>query len=283
MSFEYNPMRSLIFIRVAREQYRHKLRHWLYRYHIADSISQFGPYVSKYAFYPALPVPAGGELFGAHNFMLTEHYWMVSDFDPHVKNKTFTEFFPPDVLRWQGNIPDTAPGSLPENLDGDRAREADCAAADSTTSPFVFAFVPVWWDEDLKGKGRTPEDGPNYRWMTLISYPDGVSQEEGDKWFFDDFIPVFNTHPSTTRILTSRVLSEVNNCNYNRLFEIWFDGPEEWAAVINKAKEGVPKPSWATVDSFPYLPKYTGYVSLFLGDIAESDNMTQYRGYITMR
>jgi hypothetical protein len=283
MAIAFDPMRSLIFIRVAKEQYRHKLRHWLYRYHIADSIAQFEPYVSKYTFYPALPVPPGGEEFGAHNFQLTEHYWMVSDFDPAVKNKTFTEFFPPEVLRWQGNIPDVDPGSLPGNLDGDRAREADCAAADSTTSPFIFAFVPVWWDEELKGKGRTAEDGANYRWMTLISYPEGVSGEEGDKWFFGEFIPVFQNHPAATRILTSKVRQDVNHCPYHRLFEIWFDGPEEWAAAIRKAKDEVSKPAWATLDAFPYLSKYTGYASLFLSDIAESDNLTQYRGYITMR
>jgi hypothetical protein len=283
MAYEFNPKRSLIFVRVAKEEYRHKLRHWLYQYHIPNSISQFEPYVSKYAFYAALPTPPGGDDYGAHNNHLAEHYWLVSNFDARVRNKIFTEFFPPDVLRWQGNIPDVDPGSLPENVDGDRAREADCSAADDTTSPFIFAFVPVWWEDDLKGAGRTVEDGPNYRWMTLIKYPDNISVDEGDEWFFGEFAPAFVNHTSTTRFLTSRVLREENNCPFHRLFEIWFDGPEEWNAAVRAAATKVKKPEWSTKDVWPYFNRFSEIASMFLSDIAESDNLAQYRGYITMR
>ena len=76
-----------------------------------DSISQFGPYVSKYAFYPALPTPPGGERFGTVRMQLTEHYWLAN--------------------------------------------------------PNDFAFVPVWWEEDFKGEGRTVEDGSDYRWQFM--------------------------------------------------------------------------------------------------------------------
>jgi hypothetical protein len=34
-----------------------------------------------------------------------------------------------------------------------------------TTDLFLFVFVPLVWEEDLKGKKRTVEDGPNYRWF----------------------------------------------------------------------------------------------------------------------
>ena len=30
MSFEFRPMRSLIFVDCVREEYRHRLQHWLY-------------------------------------------------------------------------------------------------------------------------------------------------------------------------------------------------------------------------------------------------------------
>lgn len=104
----FEPMRSLIYVDCAKEDYRVKLENWLYKYHIPDSISQFGPYVSKYAFYSALPVPEGGERFGAVKMQLTEHYWLanpnnIAQFDHH---KALTEYFPPDVLKWQGNLPD---------------------------------------------------------------------------------------------------------------------------------------------------------------------------------
>jgi hypothetical protein len=277
----------LIFLRVAREEYRHRLRHWLYRCHIPDSISQFEPYVSKYAYYPAFPPPPGSEAFGAHNLALTEHYWNFPDPNlPHGgepgKTKTLAEYFPPDVLRWQGNIPDIDPSDTEENLNADTARRTN-AFIEENVSPFVFAFVPPWWEKDLKGAGRTVEDGPNYRWLFLVKYPDGVSEEEGDAWLVDRALPAFADCPETTRILTSKVRQDVNGCAFSRCVEIWFDGPDEWEAAVARAATQIEKPVWASKDAFPYLKRFAEIVSLFLGDIAECNNLMQYRGYITMR
>ena len=58
MAVSYQPMRSLIYVDVVKEDYRHKLKHWLHRYHIADSISQFGPYVNQIRLLPGPSHPA---------------------------------------------------------------------------------------------------------------------------------------------------------------------------------------------------------------------------------
>ena len=50
--FKFEPMRSLIYVDCACEDYRPSLQRWLYKTHIPESISQFEPYVTKYAFYP---------------------------------------------------------------------------------------------------------------------------------------------------------------------------------------------------------------------------------------
>ena len=224
MTVAYQPLRSLIYVDVVREDYRHKLKHWLHRYHIADSISQFGPYVSKYAFYPALPTPPEGERFGTVRMQLTEHYWMINPFQDELKVKTITEYMPMDILKWQGTIPDTDE-QLTTNIDGDTHRSS---GGDNEMPPFIFAFVPVWWEEDFKGKERTVEDGPNYRWQFVLKYPDSVSGEEGDDWLFKEVIPEFKKMPEVTRILSSKILRDVNNCPYHRLMEMWFDGPSDW-------------------------------------------------------
>jgi hypothetical protein len=270
-------MRSLIYVDVVKEKYRHRLQHWLYKTHIPDSISQFGPYVAKYAFYNALPVPPEGERFGPCRMQLTEHYWNVNPFTECVTNHAFTEVFPLDVLKWQGNMPDN---DVSANLCGDDARTA---GGDNGTAPFVFAFVPVWWEEDFKGKKRTVAEDPNYRWQIALRYPEGVSPEEGDRWFYEEMVPKFTGMPEVTRFLTSRVMQDVNHCPMQRIVEIWFEGPEEWyqAAVVKSAQ--IRKPDWATADRFPYLKPRQEFMSIFLTDIAASDNMSQYRGYITMR
>ena len=45
----YQPMRSLLYVDLGKEEYRVKLEHFLYKTHIPESISIFEPYVSKYA------------------------------------------------------------------------------------------------------------------------------------------------------------------------------------------------------------------------------------------
>lgn len=285
MSLEFKPMRSLIYVDVVKEDYRHMLKHWLYKHHISDSISQFGPYVTKYAFYPALPTPQEGDRFGTHRMQLTEHYWLINPMSAEIKNKALTEYFPMDVLKWQGTIPDdnkvaVLEGEEVDNVEGDDARST---GGNNGCPPFIFAFVPVCWEEDIKGAQRTVEDGPNYRWQFVMKYPEGVSMEEGDKWFYEEVIAKFKDMPDVLRILTSKIIQEVNGCTYQRVVEMWFNCPSAWyrSAVVN-AKE-IKKPSWAQYDEFPYLKPKFEISSLFLTDIAESDNFSQYRGYITMR
>ena len=167
MSVEFRPMRSVIYVDVCREEYRHRLQHWLYGHHIQDSISNFGPYVTKYAFYNALPVPPEGERFGTRRMQMTEHYWLVNEMEPEMRNKAIAEYMPMDVLRWQGCVPDT--DETPhENLDGDVGRSI---GGDNGCPPFVFAHVPISWEEDFKGKGRMVCDGPNYRWRLVHPVP----------------------------------------------------------------------------------------------------------------
>jgi len=285
MAIQFQPMRSLIYVDVVKEDYRHMLKHWLYYHHVPESMAQFGPYVSKYAFYPALPTPPEGDRFGAHRMQLTEHYWLVNPMESSFKNKALSEFFPIDVLKWQGNIPDDEivqilEGEETTKVGGDDARTT---GGNNGCPPFIFAFVPICWEEDFKGANRTIEDGPNYRWQFVMKYPDGVSIEEGDKWFYEEVVPKFQAMPDVLRMLSSKIIQEINECPYQRVVEMWFNCPSAWyRSVVENAKE-IKKPSWAKYDQFPYLQPKFEISSLFLTDTAESDNYTQYRGYIPMR
>ncbi|MBP2651657.1 MAG: acetyl-CoA hydrolase [Firmicutes bacterium] len=264
MGLEFNPMRSLIYVDCIKEQYRHKLQHWLYYHHIPESIAQFQAYVSKYAFYPALPVPPEGERFGGYKMQLTEHYWLVNPMSKELEIRAFHEYFPLEALKWQGTIPEDA---LEEQmLDGDSARST---GGDNGMPPFIFAFLPISWETDIKGSGRTMEDGPNYRWQFVLKYPEGVSLEEGDKWFFEKVVPVFERASEVSRILTSKVIQSVNGCPFQRAVEMWFDGPNEWHKIAVEAAAAIEKPAWASCGKFPYLKPKFEIASLFLTDIAK--------------
>ena len=114
--FKFEPMRSLIYVDCVSEDYRPKLQRWLYKTHIPDSISQFEPYVTKYAFYPSFPIPPQGDRFGYARMQLTEHHWLVSDLDPRLEIKAIAETFPMDVLVWQGQIPAAASYRCPDRF-----------------------------------------------------------------------------------------------------------------------------------------------------------------------
>lgn len=278
MSIDFEPMRSLIYTDVVKEEYRHKLLHWHVYHHVEESISQFGPYVTKYAFYPAMPTPSEGERFGTVRFHMTEHYWLINPFQELLKNKAFTEFFPPDVMKWQGTIPDIEDGPT-GNMDGDAAR----ATGGKDMPPFLFVFLPLCWEDDLKGAGRTAVDGPNYRWSWTVACPEGISEKDFDDWMFGTVLPVFEKNPLVNRILTSKVKREVNGTPFHRVVEMWFDGPEEWHKAAVEGTKSLEKPAWATQDAFPFLRPGFECKSVFLPDIPYRDNLVQHNGWITMR
>lgn len=279
MSVEFRPMRSIIYVDVVKEKYRHLLQHWLYGHHIQDSISKFGPYVTKYAFYNALPTPPEGGRFGTRRMQMTEHYWLLNEHTSDMDVNAFTEFMPLDALRWQGTVPDT--DELPdENIEGDAGRST---GGDNGCPPFIFAHVPINWEEDFKGKGRMVSHGPNYRWQFVIKYPDEITAGEGERWFHEEVVPYFQGRPEVTRFLSSRIMQDVLGCKFHRLVEMWFEGPDEWfAAAVTHANE-LKKPGWAQQELFPFLTSNYNIVGMFLTDIPANDNLTQFKGYITMR
>jgi hypothetical protein len=126
-------------------------------------------------------------------------------------------------------------------------------------------------------------DGPNYRWQFVLQYPDGLSEAEGEKWFHEEFVPHFQNCPQVNRFLSSRIMKDVVGCTFDRLVEMWFDGPEEWHQAAVEGTKSWKAPAWAQQPRFPFLKPQFNIVGMFLTDIPTSDNLTQYRGYITMR
>ena len=280
--FKFEPMRSLIYVDCAKEDYRPSLNRWLYKTHVPESISQFEPYVTKYAFYPTFPIPPEGNRFGYARMQLTEHHWLVSDLDPRLGIKALAETFPPDVLVWQGNLPASAITGKQIETEGDAGNEARQTAVEDA-NPFIFCFLPMWWEEDIKGKGRTIEDGANYRWNVSIGFPDGVDKAEGEKWLREQVIPIFEKAPECHRILLSRVKKDVNGCVMDFVMEFWFENQSGWYKVAVEDTKALAKPSWAEQDAFPFLKPYHRICSGAVPDFTMSNNFVNYHGYIPMR
>jgi hypothetical protein len=280
--FKFEPMRSFIYVDVAKEDYRPNLERWLYKTHIPDSIAQFEPYVTKYAFYPSYQMPPEGERFGYARMQITEHHWLVSDLDPRLGIKAVAEVFPPETLVWQGNLPESVLMGKPDAEDGDVGNEARKTNVEGG-NPFIFAFAPMWWEQDIKGKGRTIEDGPNYRWNFTIGFPEGVDKAEGEKWLFEEVVPIFKAAPECTRILASKVKKDINGCVMDYVLEIWFANQSGWYKAAVEGTKNLKKPSWAQQDQFPFLKPYHNIIGACVSDFTMSNNLKNYNGYLARR
>ncbi|XKM14046.1 hypothetical protein RCS94_02470 [Orbaceae bacterium ac157xtp] len=272
---KFEPMRSIIMVSVRDDSDLPKAYRWLYKYHVPESISQFQPYVTKYATYRALPLPKEAEKFGTYNWIMTEHYWQINPFNTSStatpNGIAFRETFSKEYLEITRQPSD---GEL---------RPSEWVGTQKGFHPTVFAFMPMFWEWDIKGSERTIEDGANYRWLIAFKYPDGVSVEEGDKWFKEVFLAELAKLPEVNRILSNRVLATPKVGPFQRVAEIWFDNSKQWEQAMAKISNNVTKPDWAKYDQFPYMEPYKDFVGLFLLDRPESDHLTQYRGYISTR
>jgi hypothetical protein len=274
MSKDFTPMRSFILNCVRDDSDLPAAYRWLYKHHVADSMSQFAPYVTKYASYRALPTPPDGGNFGTYNWIMTEHYWLFNPF-PAVgstsRGLAFAEYWPDNFLE----ITNQPPAKELRNPQWQGSKEG--------YHPIVFAFVPVFWENDFKGCQRTIEDGPNFRWLVAFKYPDGISKEEGDEWFLNQLAPQLTELPELNRFVSSKVLDAPRCSPFHRVAELWFDNSRAWHKAIVGNQHKFVKPSWAKYSQFPYLEPYADFTGIFLLDRPESDHLQQFRGYVTTR
>lgn len=268
-------MRSFILVSVRDDSDLPAAYRWYYKHHVPDSISQFAPYVTRYAAYRALPLPEGADDFGTYNWLMVEHYWLINPF--HTSSTSA-----PNGLAFRESFTKEYLEITRQPTDGD-LRPNTWVGTREGYHPTVFAFAPLFWEDDFKGEGRTIEDGPNFRWLVFLKYPEDVSREEGDRWFREELAPQFASLPEVTRLISSRVLDAPRTGPFQRVAEIWFRDSKQWEKAIAQMGSKVEKPSWARWNQFPYLEPYKDFVGEFLLDTPESNHLEQYRGYITTR
>lgn len=277
MSFipEYRPMRSFILNNVRSDNDRPKAFRWLYKQHIPESISQFLPYCTKYSTYHALPLPKDAERFGSYNWIMTEHYWNFNIFQDkntgHGKGLAFSEAYPDDFMEITCQPPSNV------------LRQAGWQGSKDGYHPIVFCFAPIFWEDDFKGSDRQTDDGANFRWLYFLSYPEGVSQEEGDQWFHEVFAKEAIEMPEVIRFMSSKLLDAPKINPFCRVVELWFEDSNAWHKAMVENGHKFTKPEWATENTFPFFDPYKDITGIFIMDRPDSDHLNQWRGYITTR
>ena len=105
-------------------------------------------------------------------------------------------------------------------------------------------MVPAMPTEDFLGKEPTPEEVPILRWYQAMKYPDGVSEEDGEKWYLEVHSQEAKEQPGLLRYVSHRT---VDDCPFptpwRRVNELWYEGVDAWRkAVIDSPPKYTPPP-----------------------------------------
>jgi len=228
-----------------------KMNRWLFKDHAPDTVSQNGPILQRYTTYRALPIPRGGELYGAYNWRMTEHYWREDPFgEKQLEHGTaLQEIWCEGYNEAVGNPAETD-------------QRADWRANDPKAHPPAFVFCNHRPDDDFKGAGITVAQGPFYRFVVTFKYPDGVSDEAGEEWLYQKFVPEVCKQKDLLRFFSYKAIPPITS-PFKRVMELWYKDSNTW---INNWVDNVP-----AIEALSSLVPYKDMVCIFLEEHPEQN------------
>lgn len=200
---------------------------WYFRYHSKEVVRYVGPWLRRYETYKSYPPPEEAKRFGAVGGFTTElWYASVSDFIEAGANfKTYT---PP-------------PGGW-----------------DLALGPVTI--VPAVPSEYFLGRELVPPEKPILRWYRIIKYPEGVSLEDGEKWYLEIYVKEIMKQVGLLKYISHRVLEQPPiKTPWHRVEELWYENMDAWHRTVIESPPYYSKPSWDKVEPFVDM------VSTFVG------------------
>lgn len=148
-------------------------------------------------------------------------------------------------------------------------------------------IVPVNPQEIYLQGHAPPKETPYFRWVIYSRYPDGVSQEEGDKWFLETHVKELAKVAGLRRYVGYRTIPmgtgadspsrrdakqiQDDRPRYTRVEELWFDDYSSWRKAFMENAPTFTQPKWAA--EFPHAD----YVSTFIGENPDVDFINDQR------
>lgn len=235
------------------------MERWYYRDHAAEIVRRYGPWLTRHESYLPVPVPLEVKSYGFYNWRTTEGWW------------------------W--GIPEAGPkGTFSFTVPPVWPKVATC-------------FTPGQPTEDFLGSELQPREKNVLRWYILLKYPDGVSTEEGEKWFLNIHVKEMMKQPGLYRFFSYKVIKEPISLpgtwapgktpppdtiinSWDRLCELWYENFDNWhESVVNSPPEYT-KPSWAKYEIYPFFEPYVDFVSTFILERPNDEFLRDSRGYL---
>jgi hypothetical protein len=151
------------------------LDRWYFQTHSRETVRMMGPWMRRYESYRALDAPKEAERFNVVRYRMTESMVAnIEDREEMAPRKRPTTLWPQS----------DAPGPFMFKL-------AKIAVLANPTETFVGQWPPF-------------RDKPYFRWMMMIRYPEGVSLEEGERWYLEVHAQEAKTMPGLLRFVSYR-------------------------------------------------------------------------------
>lgn len=234
------------------------MERWYHRDHSAEIARRYGPWLARHESYLPVDAPADARAFGFYNWRVTEAWWR--------------------------EVPSPGPqGALSFTLPPVWPTVATC-------------FVPPQPTEDFLGAYLQPHEKVGVRWVMLLKYPEGVSREEGERWFLETHAPETMKQPGLYRYFSYQVIQEPIGLPgvwppgaspppgsyhpaWDRVSELWYETFSDWRRSVIESPPRYTKPAWATWDAYPFVKPFEGLVSSFLLERPNDEFLRDLRSY----
>ena len=138
--------------------------------------------------------------------------------------------------------------------------------AETTEVEPCHILVPARPTEDFLGKEPALEEGTVMRWFCVFRYPQGVSLEEGERWYLDTHSREVKEHPGLLRYVSHRALENpLFSGVWHRMSELWYENMDAWRRAAVDSPPRYTPPPWNGEYPFVHL------ASVFVRDKPDVD------------
>jgi len=243
---------------------------WLLKEHAMETLSWIGPYLDEYVSYRVVPPPP-------HMYKDVMQYGY---YNWRVTNHVYNEPTPPPSQLWTI----VAPIPHPVRHEATNVEEIyNTKAKGSKANPLmhVLCFVPLVPTEDFKGRDLEPWEHNILRWITVHKYPEGVSIEEGEKWYLETHAKEVLAQKGLIRYFSYRTITYQGHPPYpwHRVSELWYEDFDGWKRSVVDEPPSYTPPSWAQYGTYPFFEPYVDFASAFILERPTNDFLRDYNGY----
>jgi len=150
----------------------------------------------------------------------------------------------------------------------------------------TVVMVPAKPTEEFYDPDPNPEQTTILRWVQIMRYPDGVSVEDGEKWFLDVYSKEALKQPGLLKFVSYRVLTEVGDKMFKamqktmkttssaggapqtsempkmkswvRVNEYWYKDFDAWRKAVLESPPNYTAPSWG--GKYPFVEMISTFI-----------------------